>query len=75
MTEDELQQLESNPALRIKFASIDSDGMFVSDASDDYQQFFADLPKDVSDWGARTADHVGENALRRAARRAYSASW
>jgi hypothetical protein len=50
MTLDELQQLESNPALRIKFASIGNDGFFISDASDDYQQFFADLPKEVSDW-------------------------
>jgi hypothetical protein len=51
MTPDELQQLESSPALRIKFASIGNDGMFISDASDDdYQQFFADLPKEVSDW-------------------------
>jgi hypothetical protein len=50
MTPQELQQLENNPSLRIKFASIDDKGMFVSDAHDDYQDFFKDLLNEVSDW-------------------------
>ena len=50
MTPEELQQLENAPALRIKFASMRSDGSLEPDATLDYPPFFAALAAEVVDW-------------------------
>jgi hypothetical protein len=54
MSPEELERLELNPSLRIKFASLDDKGRLSSDAGEEYNGFFADMPPGWIETGQMT---------------------